>query len=242
MNIAFWKVSLFPLPKFIRKFMGDEETVEKQDNTATENVNKTQTTEKQPITENKPTEKTSEQLSTAKEPIKTEPKPVVKVQEPPKAEKKVKKEKVKKEKVKKEKTSAESPLGDIDFSFGLIKQVVSSAKGIMKRILKAIKFRDVSFTIPIYDEDVLTTQRKYAAVTSSFYTLSIFLQKHLQLYYKSPVFVADFANQHADSLYFYCKISASPILLIVAAFYAYKQYKIIIKNNKTGEKLTGKGE
>ena len=37
-----------------------------------------------------------------------------------------------------------NPLGDIQFSFDLVKQVVTAAKGIMARIFKAIKFRDLS--------------------------------------------------------------------------------------------------
>ena len=123
-----------------------------------------------------------------------------------------------------------NPLENIQFSFDLIKQVVSSAKGIMKRVFRAIKFRDVSFTGPGHSNDVHAPQKMYGAVTNSFYSLSIFLQKHLQIYFKSPVFVADFAGRYSDAVYFYSKITASPVLLLVAAYYAYTQYTLIINN------------
>lgn len=125
-----------------------------------------------------------------------------------------------------------NPFDDIQFSMKLIKETVAAAKGIMKRIIRAIKFRDVSFTVPIHHSDVLKTQQLYSAVTNSFYSLAIFLQKHLQITFKSPLFVADFADRYKDSIYFYCQITASPILLLAAGWYGYNQYSIIIENNK----------
>ncbi|MBQ3008968.1 MAG: hypothetical protein IJD80_05200 [Oscillospiraceae bacterium] len=141
-----------------------------------------------------------------------------------------------------EKTQEESKkiTDDLQFSFDLVKQVVSAAKGIMKRVLRAIKFRDVSFTIPVYAGDIHKTQKAYGAATSAFYSLSVFLQKHLQLYYKSPVFIADFANQYSGAIYFYSKITTSPVLLLVAAFYAYRQYTTIMENNKKAVPATEK--
>ena len=139
----------------------------------------------------------------------------------------------------KEKTN---PLGDIQFSFDLVKQVVSAAKGIMARIFKAIKFRDLSFTLPIHSNDALKTQQTYGIVTNSFYTLSVFLQKHLQITFKSPIFVADFADRYKDSVYFYCQITASPVLLLAAGWFAFNQYKIITQTNKKAENATTQGE
>ena len=252
MNIAFWKVPLFPLPKFLRKRLNPEEDTKSENTTekaSEEKVVETQPVIKEPeivVKEKEPETVKSfeEKPSSEVENKATEPEKTIqpvenkvssnpeKAVSEPKKKKSESVKKPKKEKVKKEKKKKSEPFdGDIEFSFSLVKQIVSSAKGIMKRIFKAIKFRDVSFTIPIYDEDPFATQKKYAAATNGFYALSIFLQKNLQFYYKSPIFIADFANQHAESVYFYCKISASPILLLVAAFYAYRQYKKIMKNN-----------
>ena len=125
-----------------------------------------------------------------------------------------------------------NPFGDLQLSMELVKDVVNSAKGVMKRIFKAIKFRDVSFTAPVYAGDVYKTQKLYGIVTNSFYTLATFLQQHLQITFKSPLFVADFANRHSESVYFYTQITASPVLLLSAGWFAYNQYNLILENNK----------
>lgn len=125
-----------------------------------------------------------------------------------------------------------NPLDDIQLSMQLVKDVVSAAKGIMAKILSSIKFCDVSFTLPIHNNDVYKTQKMYGLVTNSFYSLAVFLQKHMQITFKSPIFVADFAGTYKDSTYFYTQITASPVLLLLAAWYAYTQYNEITTNHK----------
>ncbi len=190
MNIAFFKLRLFPLPEFTAKKNGKKgERAE----------NQTQKTEGQP-------QQTASAAQTT-----SAPQPVAAAQ--PQAEK-------------------TNPFADIQLSMELVKQVVSSLKGVMARIFKAIKFRDVSFTVPLHHSDVHKTQQLYGAVTNSFYALAVFLQKHLQITFKSPLFVADFADRHKDSVYFYCQITASPVLLLAAAWYGYNQYNNIMETNK----------
>ncbi len=140
-----------------------------------------------------------------------------------------------KEKISGAEQAKPDPLEDIRFSFELVKQIISSAKGIMKKVFRAVKFRDVSFTVPLHGKDVHSTQKMYGAVTNAFYSLSVFLQKHIQIYFKSPVFVADFAGNYSDAVYFYSKITASPVLLLVAAYYAYTQYTLITNNYKKAD-------
>lgn len=128
-----------------------------------------------------------------------------------------------------------NPLDDIQLSMQLVKDVVSAAKGIMAKILSSIKFCDVSFTLPIHNNDVYKTQKMYGLVTNSFYSLAVFLQKHMQVTFKSPIFVADFAGTYKDSAYFYTQITASPVLLLLAAWYAYTQYNEITTNHKKAQ-------
>ncbi len=123
-------------------------------------------------------------------------------------------------------------LKELDFSFDLIKQVISSAKGTVKKIFAALKFRDVSFTLPVYMGDILTTQQAHGMISNSFYALSIFLQSNIDITFKSPIIIADFADSYSDALYFYTKITASPILLLTGGYYAYTQYKLITENYK----------
>ncbi len=145
-----------------------------------------------------------------------------------------KKETKPKEEKKPRQTGEESAniLKELEFSFDLIKQVITSAKGIVKKIFAALKFRDVSFTLPVYMGDILTTQQTHGMVSNSFYALSVFLQSNIDITFKSPIIIADFADSYSDALYFYTKITASPILMLAGVYYAYTQYELITENYK----------
>ena len=165
-NLDFFKITLFPLPSFIKKEKKKKETQAEKEKEKPADDGKTEKDKKQP------------QLP--------------------------------------------------QFSFRLARDILSAAKGVMKRVLKAIKFSHVSFTVPVYGGRPEETQKKYAGITSAFYTFNIFLQQIVQVYYEKPIFIADFANLHTNSLYFYCKISASPVMLLAAAVFAFRQYRKIM--------------
>ena len=138
---------------------------------------------------------------------------------------------------KSEKNQRKKPnvLDDLQLSFDLVKQTVSAFKGVMKRVLKAIKFKDISFTLPIHKEDAFETRQAYGKATTAFYTLSSFLRMYVNISFKSPIFVADFADKYRQSVYFYGQITASPVLLLAAALYGFKRYKTILENNKKAD-------
>lgn len=132
----------------------------------------------------------------------------------------------------KKQNSASNLIKNIEFSSDVIKQILYAANGTVKRILKSLKFRDVSFTLPICGDDAYQIQQAYGKITAIFYTLNTVLQQFLQITYKSPVFVADFSGKHKDSTYFYCKITAVPVLLLAAGIYAFKNFRIILNSSK----------
>ena len=134
---------------------------------------------------------------------------------------------------KKEKPSAfKKFMADMPKGFELVKEVLSTVKGVMAILLKGILIKDVSFTVPINAKDAHETQKQYGIVTGAFYSLNIFLQKYVKIFYKNPVFVADFANLYKDSTYFYCKIQASPSIILMVGWYLFRTYRRLIKNNK----------
>ena len=114
----------------------------------------------------------------------------------------------------------------------LVKTVLSAVKGVGKILLKGIAIKDVSFTLPIAGKDAYATQKQYAEITTAFYGFSVFLQKYVKFSCKSPIFIADFANLYKDSTYFYCKIQASPSIMLSAGWYLFKIYKNLDKENK----------
>lgn len=132
---------------------------------------------------------------------------------------------------KEEKPSAfKKIMADMPKGFELVKEVLSAVKGVMAILLKGISIKDVSFTVPISAKDAHETQKQYGIVTSAFYSLNVFLQKYVKIFYKNPVFVADFANLYKDSTYFYCKIQASPSIILLVGWYLFKTYRRLTKN------------
>ena len=89
--------------------------------------------------------------------------------------------------------------------------------------------------MPIHKEDAFETRQAYGKATTAFYTLSAFLQMYVNISFKSPIFVADFADKYGQSVYFYGQITASPVLLLAAALYGFKRYKTILENNKKAD-------
>ena len=114
----------------------------------------------------------------------------------------------------------------------LVKTVLSAVKGVGRILLRGIAVKDVSLTAPLCASTAYETQKLYGNVTSAFYTFSIFLQKYVRLSIKSPVFIADFADMYSHSTYFYCKIVASPSIILSAGWYLFKTYKNLEKQHK----------
>ena len=121
-------------------------------------------------------------------------------------------------------------MADMPKGFELVKEVLSAVKGVMAILLKGVSIKDVSFTVPISAKDAHETQKQYGVVTSAFYSLNVFLQKYVKIFYKKPMFVADFANLYKDSTYFYCKIQASPSIILLVGWYLFKTYRRLTKN------------
>ncbi|MEG1049637.1 MAG: hypothetical protein RSE24_03760, partial [Oscillospiraceae bacterium] len=143
-------------------------------------------------------------------------------------------DKPKGDKPKKEKSDKDY-FANLPQGFELIKEGLQAAKGVFRILLRWIKIKDVSFTLPLQADDAYETQQLYGAVSSSFYAFNTFVQRYVKIYYKNPMFVADFANLYSDSTYFYCKIQASPSIMLMIGWYLFKTYRKIIKSNSTKE-------
>ena len=136
----------------------------------------------------------------------------------------------------KKKSSAKQLMEDLPKGMELVKEVLGAVKCVTAILLKGISIKDAAFTLPVYAGDAYETQKQYGLVTNAFYSFNIFLQKYVKIFWKSPVFIADFANLYSDSLYFYCKIQASPSIILVAGWYLLKTYRRLTKNKPVKEK------
>ena len=155
------------------------------------------------------------------------------------SEKKKNKPKKEKQQNKKTDTAAQAEKKKPDFAqklpkgMELVKTVLSAVKGAGRILLRGIAIKDVSFTVPVSGGDAHAVQKNYAKITTAFYTFSIFLQKYVRLQIKNPVFIADFAQLYSGSTYFYCKIQASPGIILPAGWQLFKIYRNLDKQNTT---------
>ena len=136
----------------------------------------------------------------------------------------------------KKKSSAKQLMEDLPKGMELVKEVLGAVKCVTAILLKGISIKDAAFTLPVYAGDAYETQKQYGLVTNAFYSFNIFLQKYVKIFWKSPVFIADFANLYSDSLYFYCKIQASPSIILIAGWHLLKTYRRLTKNKPVKEK------
>ena len=161
-----------------------------------------------------------------------------KKKEKPKARKKKGKKSTGKKTAKKQQPAATKDKKGFDImeklpkGMELVKTVLSAVKGVFRILLKGIAIKDVSFNLPVTGGDAYAVQQKYGKITSAFYTFSIFLQKYVKITYKSPVFIADFANLYGQSTYFYCKIQASPGIILAVGWHLFKIYRDLDKQPK----------
>lgn len=122
--------------------------------------------------------------------------------------------------------------GNLPKGMELVKTVLSAVKGVFRILLKGIRIKDVSFNMPVSGKDAYDVQQKYGKITSAFYSFNVFLQKYVKVFYKCPKFIADFNNLYGESLYFYCKIQASPSIIIAVGWHLLKIYLELTKKNK----------
>ena len=131
-------------------------------------------------------------------------------------------------KEKKKKSIAE----DIRFSFDLLGQVLGTVSEGMKRILRGIKLRNVSFTLPVSGRDSRSVRKMHGIISSAFYNLNTIISQIFDIEYGSPKIIADFAGMYTDSLYFYCRIIATPIRILAGGLYLLFRGRKILKENK----------
>ena len=121
---------------------------------------------------------------------------------------------------------------DIRFSFDLVGQVLETASEGMKRVLRGIKLRNVSFTLPVSGRDSRTVRHMHGLVSSAFYNLNTIISQVFDIEYGTPKIIADFTGAYSESLYFYCRIIAMPIRILAGGLYLLFRGRKILKENK----------
>ncbi len=121
---------------------------------------------------------------------------------------------------------------DIRFSFDLIGRVLETVSEGMRRVLRGIKLRNVTFTLPVSGKDSRSVRKMHGIVSSAFYNLNTVISQIFDIEYGSPKIIADFTGAYSDSIYFFCRIVATPIKILMGGAYLFFKGKKILKENR----------
>ncbi|MDK2813337.1 MAG: hypothetical protein PWQ08_592 [Clostridiales bacterium] len=119
-----------------------------------------------------------------------------------------------------QKEEPRSPGKRFELSFSKLVQLVGDAAGIFKMMLGALKVRDISITLPLNGRDAADTALFYGKFSAWFYSGIAVLQNAIDLQFDSIELIPDFAGENKYRRSFYCKIGATPFIMLVIAIKA----------------------
>ncbi len=105
-------------------------------------------------------------------------------------------------------------------------ELVRTAGWLMKIIFRVLRFTDIQLLLPIHREDAAETAIAYGQTQAYLGTALGALQNCLNLKFSKLELVPDFTGSHKYRRYFYCKIVATPFIMVTAALYAFTHLKV----------------
>lgn len=135
----------------------------------------------------------------------------------PAREKKKKKEEKKpqQEKPKEEGAAKRSPSPRFEWTASRVARLAADAAGILKMALAALRVRQIRILLPLQGEDAADTALFYGRFSGWFYGLIATLQNFLDLEFERIELIPDFAGENKYRTSFYCKIGATPFIMLV---------------------------
>ena len=135
----------------------------------------------------------------------------------PAREKKKKKEEKKpqQEKPKEEGAAKRSPSPRFEWTASRVARLAADAAGILKMALAALRVRRIRILLPLQGEDAADTALFYGRFSGWFYGLIATLQNFLDLEFERIELIPDFAGENKYRTSFYCKIGATPFIMLV---------------------------
>ena len=114
-----------------------------------------------------------------------------------------------------------SPGKKFELTFSKVMRWVADAAGILRMALAALRFRGIRLTLPVQGEDAADTALFYGKFSAWFYAGVATLQNFLDLRFDHIELIPDFAGENKYRRSFYCKIGATPFIMLVVAFKAF---------------------
>lgn len=100
-------------------------------------------------------------------------------------------------------------------------RIVTTAGGLMRLVFRVIRIREVKLVLPVHSEDAAQTAIQYGQVQAALGGVFGTLQNFLDIRLKQVDIIPDFAGTFKYRRFFYCKIMATPFIIMVAAAYAF---------------------
>ena len=135
----------------------------------------------------------------------------------PAREKKKKKEEKKpqQEKPKEEGAAKRSPSPRFEWTASRVARLAADAAGILKMALAALRVRQIRILLPLQGEDAADTALFYGRFSGWFYGIVALLQNFMDLEFERIELIPDFAGENKYRTSFYCKIGATPFIMLV---------------------------
>ncbi|MEG2673300.1 MAG: DUF2953 domain-containing protein [Ruthenibacterium sp.] len=114
---------------------------------------------------------------------------------------------------------------ETSISLDKISKIIAAAGGGIKLLLRGMNISDITIFFPVYDGDAADTAIAYGQTQAYLGGICGVLQNFLHLHFKKVDIFADYKNESANQQYFYCKIGATPFIMVSAAFYVFKRLK-----------------
>lgn len=140
----------------------------------------------------------------------------------PKKKKEAKLEKTPKAKPEKEK---QTPSKKFELTFSKIVSLAGMAGRVLRRFLAALHVRGVKLVLPVSSGDAASTALFYGRFCAFFYGGLATLQNVIDIKAEDINIIPDFGGDNKYRRSFYCKIEATPFIMLGVALYAFKQLK-----------------
>lgn len=122
----------------------------------------------------------------------------------------------KQKKPKKEKTRAQK----ID----MVKRLIAAAKSAMRVVLRHVRLHAVQLEVPVHAADAAETAKRCGQFQAVVGSANAVLSNTLHLKWKRVQIYPDFAGQMQERLFFACKVSFCPVIMLVAGVVFLKKY------------------
>ncbi len=104
-------------------------------------------------------------------------------------------------------------------------EIIITASGFIKNIMHSMLFSKICLTLPVFKNNVALTAIEYGKMNSYIGGVYATLKNILRINVDDISIICDYDNIYKDKTYFYCKVSAIPIIIIIVAIYAIVKLK-----------------